>query len=131
MGPKFASALTLNFPQVGCICNSYGGYVTVERNKAEQEAKPDAKDGQGFNAREYLCQRDIALLALHLYDGHSLSQIASWQKTHRGTVKRRMERAIRTLVNAGVPVAGVRRERVDVIPVSRLRLKDGVGLDDL
>jgi len=103
----------------------------VQRNKAGQEAKPTAKTDRGLDPREYLCQRDIALLALHLFDGHSLSLIASWHKTHRSTIKRRMERAIRTLVNAGIPVAGIYRQRVEVVPVTKLRLRDGVGLEDL
>jgi hypothetical protein len=105
--------------------------VAPQRNKASQEAKRLTKDGQGFDPREYLCERDIAMLALHLHDGLSLSLIASWNKTHRSTIKRRIERAIRTLVNAGIPVAGIYRQRVEVVPVSNLRLRDGVGLEDL
>jgi DNA-binding NarL/FixJ family response regulator len=105
--------------------------VTQRRNTATQEATADAKDGPGISLSDYLCQRDIEMLAWHLADGHSLSQIAAWLDVHRGTVKRRMERAIRTLANAGIPVASLARARVAVIPVSKLRLREGIGLGDI
>jgi hypothetical protein len=105
--------------------------LSIKRNPKPLEVEADAKGDSGKLPSEYLCQRDIEMLAWHLSDGHSLSLIASWLKVHKGTAKRRMERAIRTLVAAGVPVAGVRRERINVLPVSRLRMRDGAGLDDL
>lgn len=91
------------------------------RNPDPHSLEAEAEGDHGFDPRDYLCQRDIEMLAWHLSDGHSLSLIASWLKVHKGTAKRRMERAIRTLVNAGIPVAGVRRDKTCVTPASRLR----------
>ena len=103
-----------------------------ERNAAKQEdIEQSTKGGQGLRLTEYLCQRDIEALAWHLHDGHSLSQIAQWHNTNRSTVKRRIDKAIKTLVEAGIPVAGLKRDRVKVVAMSKLGMDESVGLEDL
>jgi DNA-directed RNA polymerase specialized sigma24 family protein len=80
---------------------------------------------------DHLSAEDIEALAWFMFDGHSYAQIAAWHGVHRGNAKRRIERAIKTLAKNGITVKPIPRERVKVIPVSKLRMREGAGLDEL
>jgi DNA-directed RNA polymerase specialized sigma24 family protein len=105
--------------------------VDDQRNKAAQgDIQCNVNLGE-LKLSDHLSAEDIEALAWFMFDGHSYAQIAAWHGVHRSNAKRRIERAIKTLAKNGITVKPIPRERVKVIPVSKLRMREGAGLDEL